>query len=334
MGWKGTMRTIQAESRRVERESRRRQSELEKERAQLERMQERERAMHAVKVYENHIKVLRTVHKDCGGVWDWEAIASAQPPSEPTVIDAREKEARAAVDRYRPGMTDKLLKRIESRHAQLEQAVAEANRADEREYQTALREYETQCRDWEATCGLAGRVLEGDPQSYIEVVEQATPLTEIGEIGTSLYFQPIDSRIMEVTLRVHEDEVIPKDTVTLLKSGKASVKKMPKSRFNELYQDYICGCVLRVARELLALLPLETAVVHATSRVLNTQTGHMEEKPILSALVPRETMDSLDFEMLDPSDSLANFVHRMNFKPLKGFLPVDPLDPANHETSS
>ncbi|MFC2031374.1 hypothetical protein ACFLWA_11695 [Chloroflexota bacterium] len=328
MGWKGTMRTLQAEYRRVERESQRRQRELEREHTKLERMQEKERSVHAVRAYENHIEVLRTVHLDCGGVWDWEMIAGAQPPSEPTIADACEQEARRAVERYRPGLTDRLLNRVESRYARLEQAVAEAKKKDERNHQVALRDYEARYQDWEATSDLAARVLAGDPQSHIEVLEQTNPLTEVGEIGTSAYFQPIDSRAMEVTLRVHEDSVIPGDSISLLKSGKASEKKMPKRRFNELYQDYICGCALRVARELFALLPLDWVVVHAMGNFLNTQTGHMEEEPLLSAQFPRESMESLNFESLDPSDSIANFVHRMNFKPLKGFAPVDSLDPA------
>lgn len=333
MGWKGTMRSLQADYRRMERESQRRKRELERERARLGQMQERERAIHAIKSYENHIEVLRSVHRDCGKTWDWEEIACAEPPSEPAATDDLERRARAAIEQFRPGLTDKLLKRVESKLAQLELEHAEAKKVDEQEYAAALRDYEEQHRDWEATCELATRVLAGDPQSYIEVLEQANPITESGEIGTSLYFQPIDSRMMEVNLRVHADDAIPQDTVTLLKSGKASVKKMPKSRFNELYQDHICGCVLRVARELFALLPLDIIVVHAMGHVLNTQTGHMEEKPILSAAIPRQTLEALNFKRLDPSDSLGNLVHRMDFKRLKGFMPVEPLDPADFRTA-
>lgn len=74
MGWKGTIRSIQAAQRRAERESRRRQRELEKQRQQLEKMQELERAAYEVEVYENHIDLLLSVHKECGTIWNWEEL--------------------------------------------------------------------------------------------------------------------------------------------------------------------------------------------------------------------------------------------------------------------
>ena len=113
---------------------------------------------------------------------------------------------------------------------------------------------------------------------------------------------------------------------TLTKSNKVSIKPMPKNRFYEIYQDYVCGCSLRVARELFALLPIEMVTVNAVGSLLNKQTGHLEDTPILSVAIPRKTLDMLNFENLDPSDSLNNFVHNMDFKSGKGFGPVKVLD--------
>ena len=82
---------------------------------------------------------------------------------------------------------------------------------------------------------------------------------------------------------------------------------MPKTKFYELYQDHVCSCVLRVGRELVALLPVEMVLVTAMGRLLNKKTGHIEEQPILSVLMPRKTLDSLNFDLIDPSDSMDNF---------------------------
>jgi hypothetical protein len=60
-------------------------------------------------------------------------------------------------------------------------------------------------------------------------------------------------------------------------------------------------------------------IVNAVSDLLKTQTGHMEEKTILSVAIPRDTLGRLNFERVDPSDSLNNFVHRMKFLKTKGF---------------
>jgi homogentisate 1,2-dioxygenase len=94
----------------------------------------------------------------------------------------------------------------------------------------------------------------------------------------------------------------------------------------EAYQDYICGCVLRVANETFALLPFQTVIVTAVGDVLNTQTGHLEVKPLMSVVIPRSTLERLNMDTIDPSDSMRNFVCRMEFKKTKGFMVVDNIE--------
>jgi len=93
-----------------------------------------------------------------------------------------------------------------------------------------------------------------------------------------------------------------------------------------LYQDYVCSVALRVAGELLALLPFQTVVVTATDKLLNSTTGHIEEQPILSVAIPRSTLDDLNLGLIDPSDSMQNFIHNMNFKKTKGFTAIEMVD--------
>ncbi len=130
-------------------------------------------------------------------------------------------------------------------------------------------------------------------------------------------------------MKVNSEEVIPNEVKTQLKSGKLSVKPMSKTRFYELYQDYICGGVLRVARELFALLPVEFVIVTAVGELLNTKTGYLDEQPILSVIIPRDTINRLNFDLLDPSDSMENFSHNMKFYKTKGFQVVQKLSPSD-----
>jgi hypothetical protein len=332
MGWKGTLRSISAASRAIEREARRRQRELERQRAQIEKMQELERAAYEVQVFENYIDVLLSIHKDCGQPWDWEAIHLSSPPMEPRRSDAREVAAQAQLDAFKPGVRDKLLRRVESKQEKHVHAVEWAKEEDERQYQEAVRAYDQDYADWESTRQLAARLLAGEPAAFEEAIVQTNPFGEISGLGSSIVFTAGDSSTIEVNLGVNDEEVIPRESKSLLKSGKLSVKPMTKTRFWELYQDYVCGCVLRVARELFVLLPLEMAIVNAVGRVLNTQTGHLESQPILSVALPRATLEDLNFEMLDPSDSMSNFVHRMAFRKLKGFQAITPLTPSDVQT--
>ena len=132
--------------------------------------------------------------------------------------------------------------------------------------------------------------------------------------------------ILEAKLAIHGSDVIPTEIKSLLKSGKLSTKAMPVGRFNELHQDYVCSCALRVGRELLAILPDDLVIVTALDNVLNSSTGHMEEQPILSVAFSRSTVDGLNLETIDPSDAMKNFVHNMSFKKGAGFSAVAALD--------
>lgn len=329
MTWRGTLRSIAAAQRRAERESRTRQNELARRQKQLEKMEELERASHEVAVYENHLEVISSVHKDCGDIWDWEAIAASEPPVRPEKSDRHEKEAQSQLDNFKPGVADRLLKRTETRLEELRKAVDTARQSDEREYQEALKTYEQDYEEWEKTRDLAKRILAGEHEAFLEAIRQVDPFSEISELGSSIEFQVNDASLIEAMIHVNSEEVIPKEVKSLTKSGKLSVKNMPRGKFFELYQDYVCACVLRVARETLALLPVEMAIVTALGNVLNTRTGHMEECPILSVAVPRATFARLNFEMIDPSDSMSNFVHRISFAKTKGFAAVERLGPSD-----
>ena len=73
-------------------------------------------------------------------------------------------------------------------------------------------------------------------------------------------------------------QIIPAEVKALTTSEKVSVKPMPKGRFTKFIMDYLCGCVLRVAREVFALLPVETVLVTAPADLLDSRTGHTAEQ--------------------------------------------------------
>jgi hypothetical protein len=326
MGWKGTMRTVGAASRRMERESRRRSRELDKQRLQLEKMQEQERAAYEVEVYDNYIERLQSMHKECSETYDWERIKHMKPPEKPNKLKINELSAQSALDNYKPGFRDKLLKKSEDYRQKLIGEVEVARKIDDREYQAAMDQYTEDYAEWEALTKVAGKMVNGDISAYFEAIEQANPFEELAGVGSGIEFKMGEESIMNAILHVNGDHVIPSEAKTLLKSGKLSVKSIPKGRFYEIYQDFVCSSVLRVAREYYALLPAEDMlIITAMTDLLNTKTGHIEEQPILSAVIPRKTIEQLNFETLDPSDSMGNFVHRMNFKKTKGFAAIDPL---------
>ena len=333
MGWRGALRSMEAAARRAERDARRQHNELLRQQKQLQRMAEREQAAFEVQLYENRIDLLRSIHKECGTTWDWPAVYSAPPPTAPARSHTREQNAQLELDSFEPRFWDKLFRRVESKKQVLSSAVNQARDADASEYQEALTRHQREMADWQLRREIARRVMARDIQAFKEVIEEIGPFSEISDLGSGVAFQFQNTEIIDVTLTINGQDVIPNETKGLLQSGKLSVKKMPQGQFYELYQDYICGCVLRVAREIFALLPFETAIVTAVGEVVNTRTGHLEEQPLLSVAIPRRTLSRLNLETIDPSDSMKNFVHRMDFKKNRGFMIVERVDPTSLSAS-
>ncbi|PIF49550.1 hypothetical protein CLU80_1876 [Pseudomonas sp. 29] len=326
MTWKGTLRSMQASARRAERNSKRRQRELQVRQKEFAKMEALEQAAYEVEVYENHIDLLLSVHKDCGEIIDWSEFANQLPPIKPETLNTHENQARAKQSSYKPGFFARTLKLEARQRKKIELAIQAAVAKDTQQLAQELSEWEAQYQDWKVDHELALGILAGNAQSKIDAVLRVDPFTDISHLGTSINFSVAETGILECTLSVHGIKVIPQEIKSLLQSGKLSVKKMPISKFNELLQDYVSSCVLRVGQELLSILPERLVIVTAVDSLLNSATGHLEDQPILSVALARETLFKLNMQSIDPSDSMKNFVHTMNFKKTTGFMPVDKVD--------
>jgi len=107
--------------------------------------------------------------------------------------------------------------------------------------------------------------------------------------------------------------------------------------FHEIYQEYLCGCVLRVVRELFSLLPVDTVLVTAVADSIDSRTGQALEKPVLSVAISRETVTKLEFDRLNPADAIEGLQHRAEFKTSRkaeAFQPITPLTPADIKQTS
>ena len=184
---------------------------------------------------------------------------------------------------------------------------------------------------------LAQRILTRDPKAYLEVIGEYSPLAELKELGTNMDFTMHSGTLAECVLTMKDSGVIPSEAKTLTATGKLSVKAMPRARFHEIYQDYVCGGMLRVARELFAILPIEHALITAVTSVFDSSTGVTADKPVLSVHISRADAQSFNWEEIDPSDAIDRLVHRGDFKASRksgAFLPVTPLTPGIVATKS
>lgn len=317
MGWKGTIRSVQATSRKIERDSNRRQKELERERKNIEKLNALEQANYEVNVYNNYVEVIQSIHKEWGNRIDWEGILNADEPAKPENLNEYE-------NNFKAGLLTKLFGNEGKKRL-------EAIKKDTTEYEAAYEKWESDHFSWNKHKILAEKLLTdtGDPSSKIEVIETVNPFTDMSEIGLSIDLSVANNGVVEVELLTNGQGIVPPEVKSLLQSGKLSVKKMPKGVFNEIFQDHICSSVLRVGNELLAILPDDIVIIHANDKILNQTTGHMEEQCILSVAVSRDTISALNMDLIDPSDSLGNFVHNMSFTKIKGFSATEKLLPSS-----
>ena len=328
MSMKGSLRSLNSLANSIERDTIRKQRELEKQRLQYARMQALEQAAYEVEVYENSIDVMISLHKDSTENVNWNEVINKERPVEPYRTSTNEDKARRKLEDFTPNIFDKIFSKIERKRKDLQDKIILGKGIDDKEYSEALNNYRKELDDWKQVNDLAVRIIAGDNDAYVEAINQLNPFSEIANLGSNISFEIIDDKLVEATLNVNGDSVIPKESKSLLKSGKLSTKRMTSTKFNALYQDYVCSALLRVARELFAILPIEMVIIHAVGELLNTSTGHFEKQTILSVCMPKETIQRLNFELLDPSDSLENFVHQMNFKQTKGFSPIKKIKPS------
>ncbi len=320
------LRSMAAAARRAERESIRRQREYSRQMKKFAKQQEIEFATLEVEQYENRVVLLKSMHQDCSDTWDWQKVNNSPPPQEPDKQNKYEQIAVGNLNKYKPSFFDKLFRRVDKKISTFNEQIIVAKNKDDAEYKNNLMKYEVEYKEWAEIKDLSARILAGDIAAYKDAIEQVNPFTEISEIGSSIEFNVLNRDLIDITLNVNSSEAIPSEEKSQLKSGKLSVKEMPKTKFFELYQDYVSSCVLRVAREIVALLPLEKVLITAVAELLNTKTGYLEAKPILSVLIPRATLDRLNFESIDPSDSMKNFKCNLSFKKTVGFNIVDKIE--------
>ncbi len=317
-----TLRQTLAEQRRRELETRKRGKDLERRLKEHAKMTAQEQARLEVEAYENSLELLLSVHTEQSAPIRWVEFATAFPPSEP--VNAGQHEFAAIL---RHGVAE-LLNATDIPSANPE----DARQIDQRDQQILQDEYTGKRAELERMRALAKRVIAGESGAYLEAIAEFSSLEEVAGLGSSLQVTVHSPRTISCLLTVNGREAVPGEVKSLTAAGKLSVKAMPKPRFHEIYQDYVCGCVLRLGREMLSLLPIDQVITTASVHGLEGRTGKPSEVPVLSVAMDRSTMDRLDFERLDPSESMQNFLHRGDVKASRKsgeFVPISPLNPAD-----
>ncbi len=285
-------------------------------------------AADAVEEYNDYIDVLKSVHKDVSDTVDWVALLNEAAPEEPVLSNYNEKEATAELIAYTPSFLDKIFGSSRKKIEKLTKYVDLAKEMDLTDFNTVMGEHKKTLEEQETLKRIAKGILDKDIHSYKDAIDYFKPFSEISELGSRMEFE-LTTHNVTLTLHVNSSSIIPDYILSLTSTGRLSRKNMSTTKFNELYQDYVCSCILRVARETLAYLPVNLVVVNAMGELYNTATGITKEEVIVSTAISPEILNLLNFNFLDPSDSLKNFPHNMKFGKTTGFSAVEKIEAAN-----
>jgi hypothetical protein len=316
-----TYRQLAAKAKRQQREEERNLRALQRRAKEQQKLTALEQARLEVETFNAQVAALLSAHKDCSAAWDWTAVSVEAAPIPPIRRRHRELVARQNELLATAGLSNFL-------NAGYVGVASDAQAHDDRDFADALASYEEERAEWAARRALASRVLKSDHTAFQELLATFDPFADNDDVLAKASFAIHPDGLLECLLEVKGMEIFPPEVKSLTASGKVSAKAWPKGRLHEVYQDYVCSCVLRAARELFGLLPVKRILAHAVIQNRDPASGAVGAIPVLSVVLPRAQFSALPFSLLDPSDTIETFEHRgdVTFSRKSGqFVPIEPL---------
>ncbi|MDD2004107.1 hypothetical protein [Pseudomonas putida] len=160
-----------------------RQVELKEKQAQCSGVSSVEQAACLVKIYENCIDVLTTLHMDCSEPVTWKRALSEGEPKRPERSSILEQEAIQVSATYRPNFWERTFKVGERKREILLEKINVAREGDEQRYQMEVAQWVRIRADWAERRDLGFRILEGDRQAKLDAIEIMDPFSEITHLG-------------------------------------------------------------------------------------------------------------------------------------------------------
>ncbi len=158
--------------------------------------------------------------------------------------------------------------------------------------------------NWDYLKEVVDDVVNGDIDTYFRVLSDVNPLNDLLAYGSEFEFGTDDPRMMAVHFKVNSSVIFQ------------NINGLSREQYNELLQDFVCGCSIRIARDILAILPVRHVIVDASDG------GRF----ILSTDFMRTEVAETDFDDVDASNYIESIQHRMQFDRYNGFASIPILD--------
>jgi hypothetical protein len=268
--------------------------------------------------YDEIVEALTGAHRVTFERRDWLTVATAPDEASPLRRDDEEQAARSRLNTYVPGFLDKVLRRSEKVMAALAEDVEAARGRDDAAHARATEAVAAR----NAQAAAARKVVECDPDALIAALEEHSALGRLPFSVEGIDTMFLDGRIIAVVDGLDLEDM-PEETVTLLKSGKASFKALATGKRLEMHRDAICSAALRVAIEFLATLPLEEVEVIMLTDILDPATGHIDGAPVLHVRVTEQALRTVNLVRTDACALVERLGGHMSWSRRDGFRAVN-----------
>lgn len=277
-----------------------------------------EEAADAADEYQQMIDQLVGAHRVAFQPIDWAALAQRPRLPTPERTSTHEDAARRALADYRPNWFERTFGLARGKVARLESAAASAVLQDEALHGAACAEVKTVNDELE----LARKLVAFDRDAVVKVVNERSGLGDLPFCveALDLWFGAEGGMTARVDGLDLDD--MPTQSVTLLQSGKASVKTLSAAKIHELHRANICAAALRVAIELLQVVPVPAVKVVMETDLLDPATGHIEPKPVLIVKVSRQAIATLALERTEAPAVVERLGGEMDWNSRRGFAAI------------
>lgn len=273
-------------------------------------------AADAADAYEDLLAMLTGAHRESFARMDWLTTAIAKPPEDPTATGFREQKAARALQAYTPGWFARTFGLAKGARRKLSEAVRIARQGDADDF--AERQRAAEQRREEIT--FAGAVTRLEPQALLSALNQHVALSEAPIEGVNVLASA--ERVVAV-LNGLEVEDMPRQSTTLLQSGKASQKPLTATKIYELHRDSVCSAAIRVAAEFLRVLPIDEVEIIVEVDLLDSGSGHIAPRPVLYLRVTAQALEKVNLTLAEAAPLVECLGGQLNWSRKGGLGPVD-----------
>lgn len=115
-----------------------------------------------------------------------------------------------------------------------------------------------------------------------------------------------------IDLDLPEIEHLPKETASILQSGKLSVKKKSEKQLKEEYAKCVTGLGLLITGiSFMSSAGIEKVDISAYTQRVDKKDGQTKDNYIYSIQLDRENFAKMNYQKIDPVNAFENFSHKM-----------------------